>query len=93
MGELGRGPVKPQDHNGSWATCDAERDGHPAARPLLPFRNHLSVILAETLGLGVRWHLSRRRTTWGHPEIVQSGGDPRGRRGGGSRHLSHDCTM
>jgi hypothetical protein len=59
MGELGRGPVKPQDHNGSWATCDAERDGHPAARPLLPFRNHLSIILAETLGLRVRWHLSR----------------------------------
>ena len=25
-------------------------------------------------GVRVRWHLSRRRTTGGHPEIVQSGG-------------------
>ncbi len=48
-GGLGRGPVKPQDHNGSCGACGAERDGHPAARPLLPFRNRLGIIPAETL--------------------------------------------
>lgn len=79
--ELGRGPVKPQDRNGSCGACGAERDGHPVARPPLPFCDHPGIILPETLGPRVRWHLSRRRTTGGRSDVVKSGGGPRGKRG------------
>lgn len=83
MEELGRGPVKPQDHNGSCGGCGAERDGHPVVRPPLPFLEHLGSLRSVILGLRVRWHLSRRRTTGGHSDVVKSGGSPQEEAGAG----------
>ena len=54
MEELGRGPVKPQGHNRSCVACGAERDGHPVARPPLPFCDHPAGFSRKLWGW-VRW--------------------------------------
>ena len=56
--------------------CDAEREGHPAARPPLPSGDYPGVVPLGTFGVRCAASLSRRRITGDRPEIVKSGAVP-----------------